>query len=43
MNSRAGDFLVGWKNNGQGILVDSQPDGEQTWFPNNDNPLDKAT
>lgn len=43
MNSRAGDFLVGWKNNGQGILVDSQPDGAQTWFPNNDHPLDKAT
>lgn len=36
-------FLVGWKNNGQGIVVDSQPDGAQTWLPVNDHPRDKAT
>lgn len=41
--SLAGDFLVGWKNNGQGVVVDSQPDGGQTWIPCNDHPLDKAT
>jgi len=39
----AGSFLVGWKNNGQGVVVDSQPDGAQTWFPVNDHPRDKAT
>ncbi len=42
-DSLAGPFLVGWKNNGQGVVVDSQPDGAQTWFPVNDHPLDKAT
>lgn len=35
--------LVGWKNNGHGVVVDSQPDGAQTWFPVNDHPRDKAT
>ena len=42
--SEAGDFTVGWKNHeGQFITVDSQPDGAQSWFPNNNHPLDKAT
>lgn len=41
--SMAGDFLVGWKNNGHGVLVDSQPDGGRTWIPLNDHPQDKAT
>ncbi len=41
--SVAGQFLVGWKNNGRGIAVDSQPDGAQTWLPVNDHPIDKAT
>jgi aminopeptidase N len=41
--SFSGDFLVGWKNNGHGVVVDSQPDGGQTWIPCNDHPLDKAT
>ena len=36
-------FLVGWKNNGHGVVVDSQPDGAQTWIPVNDHPRDKAT
>ncbi|MCA9796503.1 MAG: M1 family metallopeptidase, partial [Candidatus Eremiobacteraeota bacterium] len=43
MASQAGGFLVGWKNRGQGIVADSQPDGSHTWFPCNDHPLDKAT
>lgn len=41
--SMAGQFLVGWKNNGHGVLVDSQPDGGRTWVPCNDHPQDKAT
>lgn len=41
--SVAGNFTVGWKNNGKGVVVDSQPDGGQTWIPCNDHPLDKAT
>lgn len=41
--SVASPSLVGWKNNGFGIVVDSQPDGAQTWLPVNDHPRDKAT
>ena len=36
-------FLVGWKHSSHGIVVDSQPDGAQTWLPVNDHPRDKAT
>ena len=42
-NSLAGPSLVGWKHSPYGVVVDSQPDGGQTWLPVNDHPRDKAT
>lgn len=42
MRSPALSILVGWHHYPGGIYVASEPDGAETWFPNNNHPSDKA-
>jgi aminopeptidase N len=43
VSSEAIPMTVGWKNFGNAISVDCEPDGASAWVPCNDHPRDKAT